>query len=239
MKEFLLQNNRLLTLIIETIPALTGIILLNRYKDTFVKYFIYFLIYVVILVEFIGGYPRVFVNYEFLNSFVSFIRGTVFERNYWWYTIFWFIGSALFFSFYYQKKLSNNNFRKTLKYITSFFIISSLLYMIIYWSDFYSAFSNYINFFSTGIILLCVIFYFIELLQNDTIIEFNKSILFYISIALLIWLLITTPIAFYNIYFRAEDWNFVILQWQIYLFSNFFLYGMFTFALIWCRPKKV
>lgn len=237
MKDFLLQNYSLLTRIFEIIPALVGIILFKYYRNTPVKYFIYFLIYVVVI-ELLGSYPRYFANYEFLSKLKNFIEGTIFERNRLWFIIFWSIGSASFFSFYYQKNLKNKTLIRILKYVTLIFLVSSILYIIIYWNIFYNNSSIFIRLFSTSVISLCVVLYFLEILRSDTILKFSKSINFYISFSLLVWLLITTPLTFYGIYYTESDWSFTILRWQIYLFSNFFLYGMFTFALIWCRKKQ-
>ena len=88
------------------------------------------------------------------------------------------------------------------------------------------------------IILLCISFYFIEILNSDKVLNFYKSINFWISITLLIWWLVITPLVFYDIYFSAVDWNFIILKWQIYLMMNIFMYTSFTIALIWCKPEN-
>ena len=92
--------------------------------------------------------------------------------------------------------------------------------------------------FGALIILLCTIFYFIEILQSEKILIFYKSLNFYISAAIFIWWLIVTPIVFYDIYMSNSDWNFIFLRWQIYLFANIIMYLTFTFALIWYKPEK-
>jgi hypothetical protein len=55
LREFLLHNYGFLTRLVEIIAAVSGILVFKKYKDTAVKYFIYFLIYVAII-ELIGDY---------------------------------------------------------------------------------------------------------------------------------------------------------------------------------------
>lgn len=95
-----------------------------------------------------------------------------------------------------------------------------------------------ITIFGALIVLFGAVSYFIEVLKSDKILDFYKSIDFYISATVFIWWLVITPISFYNIYFTTADWNFIILKWQIYLFANIFMYGMFSFALLWCKPQN-
>ena len=92
--------------------------------------------------------------------------------------------------------------------------------------------------FGALIIFLCSTFYFIQILNTDKILVFNKQVNFYISIALFVWFLVTTPLDFYHIYFLNVDWDFIFLKWEIYLFANIFMYSTFTFALIYCKPEN-
>ena len=77
-----------------------------------------------------------------------------------------------------------------------------------------------------------------EILLSDTILVFYKSINFYISVAILIWWLIITPIVFFEKYNTTSDWDYVFLKWQIKLFANICMYLTFTFALIFCKPEN-
>jgi len=238
LEEFLRENYSFLTRFVEIIAAITGILLLKKYKNSNTKYFIYFLIYVTIL-ELIGSYPDYLAKYTFLSDIKVALEGTLFESNYWWFSIFWKIGSALFYSFYFIKILKTKLYIKMIKLSSILFFISSIIYIAINWSDFFISTLPFISIFGATIIILCVIFYFLEMLQSDTILTFYKSINFYISTTILIWWLVITPIVFYDVYFSTADWNFVILKWQIYLLMNIFMYSSFTIALIWCKPQNV
>jgi len=236
-EEFFRENYSFLTNTFEILAAITGLFLLKKYKYSDTKYFIYFLVYIAIL-ELIGGYPSYFSDYAFLSDFKAAFKGTLFQSNYWWYNIFWTIGSALFYSFYFGKILKTKLFSKIIKFSGMLFFTSSIIYIATHWSDFFNSTIVFNQIFGEVMVVLCVVLYFIEMLQSETILSFYKSINFYISSTILIWWLVITPLVFFQIYFLNVDWSFIILRWQIYLFMNIFMYSSFTIALIWCKPQN-
>ncbi len=234
MEEFLRQNYSLLTRSVEILATVTGLLLFKKYKLTVAKYFIWFLVYLSIC-DFLGTYTYYIKD----NGFLNFLENTIFEKNYWWSTLFWKIGAILFFGFYFQKIIINKSYKLIIKYCTVFFLIFYLVYIAVNLNVFFVRFFPIIDVLGAIIIFLCVILYFIEILQNEHIVAFYKSINFYIAFTILIWWLIITPLVFYDVYFSTADWDFVILKTQIYLFANIFMYLTFTFALIWCKPQNV
>ncbi|MCC1483671.1 hypothetical protein [Winogradskyella immobilis] len=237
MLEFIKEYYILLDRIIVIIPAIVGIILYKKFKNTTVKYFIWFLIYVNCY-NFLGSYPRYFENYDFFEPLKNYVEGTVFEKNHWWFTLFWEIGKTVFFTFFYQKILHNERFIKFLKFIRQLFLISSIIYLFIFWKELSYSGLVFIECFSAIAIIISIVFYFIELLNSDKINNFYKTINFWISVILFLWLLIVTPISFFNIYFNTSDWNFILLQWQVYLLANLFMYIGFASILIFGKPEK-
>lgn len=233
MEEFLRSNYSLLIKLVELIAAVTGLFCLKKYKGTAVIFFIYFLVYIV-FIEAIGDYPSYFIRFKTFDI----IQNTPFEKNRWWFTIFWKIGAILFFAWYYQKILKSKVNILYVKIARNIFLYFSIIYIIFNWDDFFIKPFPVISIVGGIIIFLCVALYFIELLNSDKILSFYKSLNFWISVIILIWWLITTPLVFYDVYFSKHDWNFVILKWQIYLFANIFMYLSFTFALLWCNPKR-
>ena len=213
--------------------ALIGVFLFKKYSNKEVKYFICFLVYLTIC-DFISGYK----NYVDNDGFLSFLKGTRFATNHWWATSFWNIGAILFFAFYYSGILKTKQFRNIVKFSGYTFLAFSIFYIALNWSDFFHRFFPVISILGAVIIFLCSVFYFIEILQSDSILTFYKSLNFYISFAIFIWWLIITPLVFYDLYHSSGDWNFIFLKWQIYLFANIFMYSTFAFALIYCKPKN-
>ncbi|MCF7560837.1 hypothetical protein L3X39_09320 [Sabulilitoribacter multivorans] len=239
MKEFLLKNYTLLTHSVEVIAAFTGVVLLKKYKSKHNRYFIFFLVYVVIL-EFIGDYSK-FVH---PNRSLSFLVGTRIEKNHWLFTSGWSIGAIMFFAFYYRKILKTRIFKKIIELSSYSFLVISIIYILFNWNRFFYTFFQTISILGALVIFLCAVLYFIETLNSNKILSFYKSLDFYITSAIFIWWLIITPIDFYDVYFTYEignpnrDWDFMFLRWQIYLFANILMYSTFTFALIWCKPEN-
>lgn len=233
MVDFLLENYSLLTHSVEWLAAITGVILYKSYKHTNVKYFIWFLIYLSIC-DFIGGY-----KYYVKDGFLSFLQGTVFERNYWWTTSFWKIGAIVFFAFYYYKVLAKEKYKLILKYSGYLFLVFSIVYIGFHWRAFFVSFFPVISIIGSVVIFFCVIFYFIELLQTEEILSFYKDINFYVTAAIFIWWLIITPIVFYDNYMSlGNDNKYMELRQVLYILSNLLMYLTFTFALIYCKPKR-
>lgn len=232
MNEFLLEYNNTITFCVEILSAVTGLVLYNKYKPTAAKYFIYFLVYLSVC-DFLNTY----VHYIKNDGFLSFLEGSVFTRNFWWTTLYWEIGAILFFAFYYYGILITERFKKIVRYSTYVFLIFSIIYIVLNWDDYFIRFFPVIGVLGAVIIFLCTAFYFFEILNSEKILTFYKSINFYISAAIFIWWLITTPLIFYDIYNSNKDWNFIFLKWQIYLFANITMYLTFTAALILCEPE--
>ena len=238
MEEFFRQNYGLITRSVEFLAAITGLLYYRKFKHTATRYFILFLVYVSIVVT-IGAYPSYFANYEFLVDFKVAFKGTLFERNFWWYNIFWNLGSALFYSFYFAKVLKTSFYVKTVRLAGIVFFFSSIIYIITHWHELFTSQLVFLKIFGAVIIMLCVILYFTEILQSNNVLKFYKSINFYISSIIFIWWLVITPLVFYQVYYSTADWNFVFSRRMIYLFANIFMYGSFTIALIWCKPQNV
>ena len=233
MEDFLKENYTLIARSVEILAAVTGLLLYKKYKHTAAKYFICFLVYLTIC-DFIGTYTYYIKN----NGFFNFLEGTLFEKNFWWTTIYWKIGAILFFAFYYKKILTNKKNKILLKYLGFSFFLFSLGYILLNFQEFFTRFFPIISVLGALVIIVCAVLYFIEVLQSERILSFYKSLNFYISIAILIWWLIITPLVFYDLYFNTADWDFVFLKWQIYLLANVFMYTTFAIGLIVSKPEK-
>lgn len=237
MKDFLLENYNFLTKSVEVIAAIVGLITFKKYKSTHVKYFIYFLVYVAVI-ELIGSYPRYFYNYEFLTPFKLFVKNTWAERNFWWYNIFWNIGSALFYSFYFLRILKFKLYKNIVIFSRALFVVLVLGYIVLNPDKLFDNTVVFNTILGAFLILICTSLFLLEILQSEKILTFYKSLNFYIATIVFIWFLVITPIVFYNIYFSKADWNFIILKWQIYLIMNVFMYLGFALALLVCKPEE-
>lgn len=231
MLEFLIQHSNNLYLLLEIIAAVTGIILYKKYRNTAAKYFIHFLIYIVIIVI-IGKYSHFVRN----NGLLNVLEGTLFEKNYWWFTIFWNIGGTVFFALYFQKILKSIKSKRWLKYSLVIFLIISITEIVYTYPDFFKTAIPLVRLSSLIVILQCVFYYFLEVLQSDKILYFYRSLGFYISCAILILWLIQTPLVFYEDYYSLRDKSYVNLRNSINLIGISFMYITYTIGLIVSNP---
>ena len=234
MEEFLKQYYTLTTYSVEFLAAVTGLFCLKKYKGTAAKYVIYFLIYC-FLVDFLGNYPNMLRK---LNLF-HIVKDTLIWENYWWFTLFWKTGAILFYSFYFEKILKTPKYILMLKIARNAFLYFSIIYIIFNWKYFFNYTFPLLTTIGSCLTFMCVVFYFIEILNSERILMFYKSINFYFAATIFIWWLVITPLEYYNVYyyFNTDDLSFVYFKWSVYLFANIFMYLTFTFALLWCNPK--
>lgn len=237
MEEFLKNNYFFITHFVEFLAAIVGLIFYRKYKNSAVKYFIWFLVYVAII-DFIGGYPRYLKKYEFLYFLKDLLEGTKFEYKNWFYTMFWGIGSALFYAFYFQKIIKSKKSIRLISFSALLFVVSAILYISFNWTAFFTTNLSFIEIFGTSLILLSIILYFIEVLQSIYVLRIHRSMHFYIGTVIFLWFLVTTPLVFFEVYFSRSDMDYAKLKALTILFSNIFMYVTFAFALIWCQPDE-
>ena len=232
MDEFLKDNYDLITSLIEFAAAITGVFLFKKYKHTPVKYIIYFLVYT-FFVDLIGGYPSFLKKIGYFHL----IEDTLIERNYWWYTIFWWVGLSVIMYYVNYQIIKTNRLRKILQYGFYLYLFQVVLFVIFRFKSLFS-YERFISITSLWIIMLCIVIYFFETLRSDKIILFYKSVYFYFNTAFFVWVLIIIPMNFFEVYNIVDDWNYVLFKWKIYLTLNTFLYLTLSAALIFCKPEN-
>ncbi|MGK0295909.1 MAG: hypothetical protein ACI884_002081 [Ulvibacter sp.] len=84
---------------------------------------------------------------------------------------------------------------------------------------------------------MIVLFYF-QLLKSDVTLNLKFFLPFYISIGVLIFNLLITPIDIFDDFYSGEDILFTKIKNIVYLFSNLFMYSSFILGFIICRRKK-
>lgn len=232
MDEFLKENYSLITSLVEFTAALTGLVLYNKYKSTPVRFIIYFLIYA-FFVDLIGGYPTILKKIGYFHL----VENTIIEKNYWWYTIFWWIGLSSIMFFVNYKIVGSAKLKKILKYGFALYLIQVILFVIFRFENLFGP-ERFISISSLWMVALSIIVYFFDILNSERIIIFYKSVYFYFNAVFLLWILIIIPMEFFEAYNIKEDWSYVLLKWKIYLSLNFFLYMTLSLALIFCKVRK-
>ncbi|MCF1192779.1 hypothetical protein LRR18_14385 [Mangrovimonas sp. AS39] len=238
MGKFILDNFYVINEGIIVLAGITAVLSYPKFKNSRVKYFIYFLIYIV-FIELMGYYPRYSENNSWLQWIPALTKDTRFERNLLWYTVFWNIGSALFVTFYFFKILENKRFKTIIKFGGILFLFISFLRLMFNVEGYFTNQRDMFILIGGMIqIMLCIMLYFYEILMSDKIIAFYKSFHFYVAAAFFIWFLVMTPIAFYQKYYNVEDEAFVNFRKFLILFCNVLMYLTFIIALIKCKPQS-
>lgn len=193
-----------------------------------------FYLWLVIFVEIVGIYPLVayFTNYKFM----PFIKGTCFERNLWWFNSYHIIKFAVFY-FYFLLQLGSAKKKKFLSYLGVSFILALILYLI-FSGEFFTQQSTLDAVGSTLLLMIIIFLYYFELLKSDKILNFYRSLPFYVSIGLLVWHLSLAPIFIYNAYFSTQSPNFVALHSFILNIANVVLYLSFILGFLICARSK-
>lgn len=182
MREFLYDYYTFLTKSVEILAFVVGLIVYKKYKNTPVKYFIWFLGWIV-FVETIGNYPRHLKDYnlEYL------IEGTLIERNYWWYTISWASVATIFYSWFLSQKYDSNTLKTIIKFCIYGYVLTMLVTAIIDYKLFFEIRPTYITVLNVTIIILSTVFYLYNLLNSEKLLNAFKSLYFYVAIILLVW----------------------------------------------------
>ncbi|WGD34686.1 hypothetical protein [Olleya sp. YS] len=236
MSSFLIDNYVVIYRGAEILAAITGLFFYKKFKSKAARIFIWFLVYIQ-LIETLGAYPRVAKNSETLRWFQNIISDTIFEKNYWFYALFWTIVGSLIISYYFYKVSNIIATKKTIKIATIFFLIASVVFIFFNYKAYHNNFLLSIEILSLFLILLVTFSYFFELLNSEKILNFYKSLSFYIAIGVLVFWIVTTPLMFYEQYFNGEDVHFMALKNYIYLFSIVFMYLAFTIGFIVSKPE--
>nr|WP_321225726.1 hypothetical protein [uncultured Psychroserpens sp.] len=231
MIEYLLAHSPLIINIFEFSAALVGTLAFYKTKNPLFKSVALFL-WFTLFVEIIGKYTWYLDDYSFLSS----LKGTVFQRNYWlfnFYGIFQVFFYVLIFYTVVNTKLSN----LILKSIFVLYAIAISIILIVNNDDYFIKYIND-NFYAGAFtILICVFVYFYEILQSDKILKFYNSFMFYCSLGLLIWWLIFPPLIVYYGYYQPIYPEFIELRNIILMSVNVFMYSCFIFGFIWHKEQ--
>ena len=233
MKDFIDNYYSIVYRIVILSAALTGILLYKRYKSTHIKYFIWFLVWVVVL-EILAYYPRLLID---LGKY-DLVKESLLKNNYWVYNFGWVLASTLFYPWFLRKKYKSKTLVKIIKYLQYGFIVLFFVTMFDDFTDFFTKTTSLpIVLANIIIILLSTIFYLFEILNSDKLLTFFKSIYFYVAAICFVWWLVHTPLTFFQVYYNRADPDFIVLRNFIKLIMNIIMYFGFTIALIVSKPE--
>ena len=224
MWEIIIEYKLYVHLLLELMAAIAGLIYLRKSKTVSpeIRIFIYYLCYIFII-ETYGLLPIYawVTNYEVL----SFYEDSVFGHNFWWANLNMIIYSICF-SQIYIRNLSSRNQRNFL-WTALIGVVGFSIFRFSTTGEFFVKTDSYVSVLQTFIVFLSVCFWYLEILKSDKIIYFYKDLKFFISVGIVLWSLLKTPLDIYSAFSNLANEDFWELDQEILRYLNVFLYSMY------------
>ena len=214
----------------EILVAVLGLLYLRKVPSVpfYKKLFVYYLCGM-LLVDLSGYYVAIayFTDYRWFG----FVENTVWDRNYWLFNAVNPI-SFLVFLWFFIAQLKSKRIRQWFKIATALFLIGCVIFNIIS-GDYFTSYIPFTYIAGSILLAICIAFYFIQVLQSDQIIDFYKTLSFYVAFGALLWHLGFTPMFIYNNYNIMESTPVFLEIYKITLsILNFIMYGSFAAGFI-------
>ncbi len=207
---FLLQK---LLLLSEVTAAVVGIIKFRKFKDTYWKWFIYYLVFIAcseLVCKFVLRYYEDFMD-QYLAFFVMPLE---------FLAMFWL----------YYKSLKN---QKILWISASVFLLSLVPYFVLEGKSSVNAFNYTLGGFLMTIMILLE---YRKQMKSDDILKFRENMMFYINIGVGFFYVGTLPFFAFNSQLWAEKPMF-FNYYALFLMTNVLMYTLFSIALLWGKPN--
>lgn len=225
----------ILVISLEFTAAFAGLYHLKKYKTgTYTKYLVYVLFFVAIT-ELLCTYSTIAKASEF--KYFGFVEGTPFQRNYWIHNVQLIVTFSYFIN-YFRSRLRRGFLSRFMSVLIWTFAITAIINLFV--TDVYfTSISKYTYITGSIFLMVSILVYYFELLQSDNLLNFNKSLTFYVSVGLLIYYLSITPLFIYNNYYNSESSkafnNFYLYTLAV---ANVIMYGTFTLGFLLCKPNQ-
>ena len=228
-----MQALYLLVFLLQGFSVIAGVYYLIRKPNELDNKLLVYFLFLTVIVEIIGLIPAIIYNSEALH----YLKDTVWYTNFWLYNPYAIV-SFVTYVFYFRMSLKNKIFRKSLSCLIILFVISSCLNLI--FSDVYFlTYSAYTLLTGAVILFLGISFYYYELLQDEKLLDIQKNVKFYVSVAFLLFNLISMPFwIYFKFYSNLLSPEFVNLYQLFFQIVNILLYGTYSFAFIYCAQQK-
>lgn len=210
--------------------ALAGIIYLkkNPVAPTIFRMFVYYLCLTAII-DILGTYNAM-AYYSDYRIF-GFVKDTVWQSNYWLYNSFKTFSFLVYFVFFISQ-LNSDRSRQWLYMASAVFFISAWINLIVS-GKFFVAYAAYTPIVGSVFLSICIAFYLFEILKSDRILNFYKSLSFYVAVGAILWHLTFTPMFIYNNYkVMGSSPEFFKIYLLVLSVLNFVMYGLFTLGFI-------
>ncbi|WP_432411066.1 hypothetical protein [Rasiella sp. SM2506] len=222
-------------LFLEILAATAGIFYLKKTNATLhEKLFVVFLWFSV-GIEILSSYA----GFAYFSEYMvfGFVEETPFRNNYWLSNIYLLVNNLVYIYFF-GVQLHNTKAKKLLVMLAIAMVIAVIIDFGT--SDFFNTLSRVSTIFGSLLVLMTILFFYLELLVSEKLLALRYNLSFYISVVLLIYTLCISPLDYLINYFKTSTGNqlFVSLRVNTLFILNILLYLTYTFAFILCSKKK-
>jgi hypothetical protein len=207
-------------IIAELCALICGVITFKKWRHTHFSYLIYYLVWIVVT-EAIGRQ----------------LDGPEYYK-YDWILYTFFIVPLEFFFFYWliQKSIKHSAKSKLVFSFSILFLIAFVfeMYFVKHDRPYFNSFSNSLG--AIGLLIL-ILQYFRELVTSNDILNFKRSMIFYIAFGLFCFYIISLP--YYGLYNTlVYDYFSIFKAYKpIVLIMSSIMYLLFSFGFIWAKPN--
>ena len=201
---------------LEIITLIIGLIRYKEFRNFKFKFILFFLAYVVL-------------NILLLEIFKAYLINV---------TVYHAINTLIYFAFFllWYNSLLTNTYRKRILNILLIIFIVFWIYDIFLLEGFQQIFMSYSFLLGTFLLIIAVVFYFIEMLKRNVVLNITRSPYFWVSFGVLVYC--ATYFAFYITSLILSTESPVILSVVLFLIHSI-LYGSFGIAFIRANRKKL
>lgn len=201
--------------LIELTTVIFGFLNYHKFKNTIYTKFIYFLLYVV------------------LNEILGYIFAVYLKiPNYLLFNIYDLI-TILFYLYFYKAFIQNVKIKMLINFFGILAICSYIIEIFVLNMDIITKNASYAPHIGSVMILMVLILFLFEIINNEKIVfNLSKSMIFWISIGLLLYVVGTIPI-----FISREIMNYNVTYQYILFALNVIMYGSFVTGFIYSKKE--
>lgn len=206
------------------IAVVVSLFYFNRLKDNYFRYFSIYLLAITVLDLYCSKFYRLLTDDRDLwpiysNFFANHVKIPL---------------QYFFFSWFYYKRL--DRFKEVVKTGTFIYLSTWVIESIYRFGSGYKAFFTYSYQIGTLWVLILSLFYFVDLIKSDRIIDFYKERFFYVSTGLVIFYVFSMPLHVFKPILDQSSDSFIKGLYRNYSYPlNITMYLLFAASFIWGR----
>jgi hypothetical protein len=178
------------TLFLELVTAIIATLYYSKYSNSILKYFLIYL-WITVMFEYLG---------YFLVDYFHLIK-----NNSWLFNLYSLLNFTYLF-FLYWKVIKNKKKKQVIKY--SYFTYILALIISAFFENYLIQLQTIPYIVGSSLLILAIIFYFIEILASEKVLYVRKNLLFWISVGLLLFHVGGIPFTIsFNYYVDAGGFN--------------------------------